>query len=49
LVIDVGTHHVSVGEEIGFGLGYGALLRASTSPFVAKIESTNGTTLGMAG
>jgi predicted amino acid racemase len=49
LVIDVGTHDVSVGEEIGFGLGYGALLRASTSPFVAKIESTNGTTLGMAG
>ena len=43
LVVDVGAHEVSVGDEIAFGLGYGALLRASTSPFVAKIESTRRT------
>ena len=49
LVIDIGTHDVSVGEEVGFGLGYGALLRASTSPFVAKTESTNGTTFSRVG
>ena len=40
LVIDVGDHAVSVGDEIAFGLDYSALLRASTSPFVAKTEST---------
>ncbi len=40
LVIDVGTEAVSVGDEIAFGLGYGALLRASTSPFVAKVEAS---------
>jgi hypothetical protein len=27
-----------VGDEVAFGLGYGALLRAATSPFVAKVE-----------
>ena len=34
LVLDVGDHDVSVGDELAFGLGYGALLRAATSPFV---------------
>ncbi|WP_370617204.1 alanine/ornithine racemase family PLP-dependent enzyme [Mumia sp. Pv 4-285] len=38
LVIDVGDHDVTVGEEVSFGLGYGALVRAMTSPFVTKHE-----------
>ena len=38
LVLDVGDHDVSVGDELSFGLGYGALLRAATSPFVEKLE-----------
>lgn len=35
LVVDVGDHHVEVGQELRFGLGYGALVRAATSPFVS--------------
>ena len=42
LVLDVGDHDVSVGDELAFGLGYGALLRASTSPFVTKVEQEVG-------
>jgi predicted amino acid racemase len=38
LIVDVGDHPVAVGDEIHFGVGYGALVRAMTSPFVAKIE-----------
>jgi len=38
LVLDVGDHDVSVGDELSFSLGYGALLRAATSPFVTKLE-----------
>ena len=38
LVLDVGDHDFSVGDELAFGLGYGALLRATTSPFVTKLE-----------
>jgi predicted amino acid racemase len=38
LVLDVGDHDVSVGDELAFGLGYGALLRAATSPFVENLE-----------
>jgi predicted amino acid racemase len=38
LVVDLGDHPVVVGDEIDFGLGYGALVRAMTSPFVTKIE-----------
>ena len=38
LVLDVGDHAVAVGDELGFGLGYGALVRAMTSPFVTKVE-----------
>ena len=34
LVVDVGDHDVAVGRELRFGLGYGALVRAATSPFV---------------
>jgi hypothetical protein len=38
LVVDLGDHPVTVGDEIDFGVGYGALVRAMTSPFVTKIE-----------
>jgi len=38
LIVDLGDHPVTVGDEIDFGVGYGALVRAMTSPFVAKIE-----------
>ncbi len=38
LVLDVRDHDVSVGDELSFGIGYGALLRAATSPFVTKLE-----------
>lgn len=34
LVLDVGDHDVSVGDELRFGLDYSALLRAATSPSV---------------
>jgi predicted amino acid racemase len=39
LVLDVGDHDVTVGDELRFGPDYSALLRAATSPFVAKVES----------
>lgn len=38
LVLDVGDHKTSVGGELSFGVGYGALVRAMTSPFVTKVE-----------
>lgn len=38
LVVNIGDHSISVGDEIDFGVGYGALVRAMTSPFVTKIE-----------
>jgi ornithine racemase len=38
LVVDLGDHPVVVGDEIDFGVGYGALVRAMTSPFVTKID-----------
>ena len=38
LVIDIGDHEVSVGDEISFQLNYSALVRAMTSPFVSKNE-----------
>jgi ornithine racemase len=39
LIVDLGDHPVAVGDEIAFGVGYGALVRAMTSPFVTKIEN----------
>jgi ornithine racemase len=36
LVLAVGDHGVRVGDELEFGLGYGALVRAMTSPFVTQ-------------
>jgi len=38
LVLDVGDHPIMVGDELRFSLGYGALVRAMTSPFVAQVE-----------
>jgi ornithine racemase len=42
LLIDLGDHSVAVGDEIDFGVGYGALVRVMTSPFVTKIEHPGG-------
>jgi predicted amino acid racemase len=38
LVVGLGDHAVAVGDEIDFGVAYSALMRAMTSPFVAKVE-----------
>ncbi len=38
LVVDLGDHPVAVGDEMDFGVSYGALVRAMTSPFVTKVE-----------
>ncbi|MBW0088660.1 alanine/ornithine racemase family PLP-dependent enzyme [Pseudonocardia sp. KRD-184] len=38
LVVDIGDHGVAVGDEIDFGVAYGALVRAMTSPFVTRTE-----------
>ena len=35
LVVDLAHHDGAVGDELAFGVGYSALLRASTSPFVS--------------
>jgi predicted amino acid racemase len=40
LVVDLGDHDAAVGDELAFGVGYGGLLRAMTSPFVAIEETT---------
>ena len=37
LVVDCGDHRLAVGDELTFGLGYGALVQAMTSPFVAVV------------
>lgn len=37
LVLDVGDHQVVPGDEVSFSLGYGALVRAMTSPFVSQV------------
>ena len=36
LVLDIGDHRMTVGDELRFRLGYGALVRAMTSPFVTE-------------
>jgi predicted amino acid racemase len=41
LVMDLGDHPAAVGDEIDFGVGYGALVRAMTSPFVTKVEHSS--------
>jgi predicted amino acid racemase len=40
LVVDLAGHDAAVGDELAFGVGYSALLRAMTSPFVAIEETT---------
>jgi ornithine racemase len=42
LIVALGDHPVAVGDEIDFGVGYSALVRAMTSPFVTKIEHGGG-------
>ncbi len=42
LVLDPGQRRLSVGAEVTFQLGYSALVRAMTSPFVAKVFSVEG-------
>ncbi len=37
LIVDTGRHRLSVGAEMTFQLNYSALVRAMTSPFVAKM------------
>lgn len=41
LVVDVGDHGISVGDELGFGLDYSALVRAATSPYVAILPASH--------
>ena len=36
LVLDAGDRSAAVGSELRFGVGYSALLRAMTSPFVTR-------------
>jgi predicted amino acid racemase len=38
LVVDLGDHEVTVGDQMDFGVAYGALVRSMTSPFVTKTE-----------
>ncbi len=42
LVVDAGETDLQVGEELAFGLGYSALLRAMTSPYVATVTTPGG-------
>ena len=37
LILDAGGHSLAVGAEIRFQLNYSALVRAMSSPFVAKV------------
>ena len=39
LVVDLAQHDGAVGDELAFGVGYSALLRAMTSPFVSVEET----------
>jgi len=39
LVLDCGSSLPPVGAEVRFGLGYSALVRAMTSPFVSRVTS----------
>ncbi len=41
LIADCGGRHLRVGTEITFQLNYSALMRAMTSPFVAKVTRDN--------
>lgn len=37
LILDVGDDRPAIGDEITFQVNYSALVRAMTSPFVAKV------------
>ena len=37
LIVDAGSHPLPIGAEVEFQLNYSALVRAITSPFVAKV------------
>lgn len=37
LVLDAGDHPLAVGDEVIFAMGYGALVRAMTSPYVEQV------------
>jgi len=39
LVLDPGDHQLEVGSEVRFAVGYSALVRAMTSPFVTRVEA----------
>ena len=41
LVLDVGSIGLAPGDEVRFHVGYSALLRAMTSPFVTKVCTTS--------
>ena len=43
LVVAAGRVHLRVGAELTFGLNYSALVRAMTSPFVAKVVTSGPT------
>ena len=45
LIVDSGRFHLSVGSEITFQLNYSALVRAMTSPFVAKVMKVQGSSI----
>jgi len=47
LVLDCGASLPPVGAEIRFGLGYGALVRAMTSPFVSQVTTANRGVVGV--
>lgn len=36
LILDSQNHHLEIGDEVNFGLDYGSLLAAMTSPFIQK-------------
>jgi predicted amino acid racemase len=38
LILESANHNFSIGTEVAFQLNYGALLRAMTSPYVAKLN-----------
>jgi predicted amino acid racemase len=42
LIVDASRTELTIGSEVAFNLNYGALLRAMTSPFVAKVMNPIG-------
>jgi predicted amino acid racemase len=46
LIVDAAGTDMAPGTEVSFGLDYRALLRAMTSPYVAKVVLSNGNRMG---